>query len=505
MSYSQLKSGSDIRGFAARGFEEEPTFLSNEKVEKIAVAFALLLHRKTEKAVTEIKISIGHDSRISANRIKNSLLKALTGVGVNVVDCELSSTPAMFMSVIDLGCDGAIQITASHHPWEKNGLKFFTPNGGVEGSDITEILNIAQNLNNKNFSLDSGKIQIVDYMSMYAQSLCEIIKKGVNSKNYDKPLDGFKIIVDAGNGVGGFYAQKVLEPLGADVSGSQFLNPDGMFPHHIPNPENPKAMESVVKATVESNADLGIIFDTDVDRAGCVDKNGKEINRNNLVALAAAIALEGTQGGYIVTDSVTSDGIPEFIRSLGGEHYRYKRGYRNVINKQIELNNQGCFCPLAIETSGHAAFKENYYLDDGAYLITKIIIYMAKNGGIKAIQKILDNLKQPAESIEIRFKILDDDFKAYGNQVLKEMVEYFKGKSGWEIAKDNRDGIRISADENNGDGWFLLRLSVHDPVMPFNVESNSVGGVNKMMKEFYGFAKTQKKVDITPLENILKY
>lgn len=503
MSYSSLKSGTDIRGFAADGFENEPLFLSDEKVENIAVGFLSFLCEKTGKKESEITLSVGHDSRVSAQRIKSALLRAFTSKGAKVFDCALASTPAMFMAVLFLKCDGSVQITASHHPWERNGLKFFTPEGGLEGSDISKILSFAENLKDEAYSMCAEKITSVDFMSKYAESLCDMIKKGVNAKNYDKPLEGFKILVDAGNGVGGFYAEKVLKPLGADTTGSQFLNPDGMFPNHIPNPENAEAMESVTKATVENKADLGIIFDTDVDRAGCVGNDGNEINRNNLVALASVLALEGRGEGVIVTDSVTSDGIPVFIRSLGGEHYRFKRGYRNVINKQIELNRQGRYCPLAIETSGHAAFKENYYLDDGAYLITKIIIYMAKNGA-DSIKNVISSLRQPVESEELRFKITCDDFKAYGNRVLDDLAAYFENKQGWTIADDNRDGIRISADENNGNGWILLRLSVHDPVMPFNAESNAEGGVRKMLEQVYELLKNCEKLDISPIEKFLK-
>ncbi len=503
MSYLSLKSGTDIRGFAADGFENEPLFLSDEKVEKIAVAFLKFLCDKTGKKENEIKVCVGHDSRVSSGRIKSALLRAFSSKGAEIFDCALASTPAMFMAVLSLKCDGSVQITASHHPWERNGLKFFTPEGGLEGSDISTILTYAENEKDEVFAVNQEKITPVDFMSEYAGNLREMIKKGVNAENYEKPLDGFKIVVDAGNGVGGFYAENVLKPLGADITGSQFLDPNGMFPNHIPNPENAEAMESVTNATVNNNADLGIIFDTDVDRAGCVGNDGNEINRNNLVALASVLALEGRGEGVIVTDSVTSDGIPEFIRSLGGEHYRYKRGYRNVINKQIELNKQGKFCPLAIETSGHAAFKENYYLDDGAYLVTKIVIYMAKNGA-DSIKKIIESLRQPKESKELRFNITCDDFKAYGNKVLHELTEYFCNKQGWTIADDNRDGIRISADESHGDGWILLRLSVHDPVMPFNAESNREGGVKAMLEEFYAFVETKESLEIKSLKNFLK-
>jgi phosphomannomutase len=272
--------------------------------------------------------------------------------------------------------------------------------------------------------------------------------------------------------------------LGADISGSQFLEPDGMFPNHIPNPENKQAMASACEATVKSGADLGVIFDTDVDRAGCVDKSGLEINRNRLVALAAAIALEGNDGGTIVTDSVTSSGLTDFINNrLGGKHLRFKRGYKNVIDEAIRRNKNGENSPLAIETSGHAAFKENYFLDDGAYLVTKIIILAAKlRKEGKDISSVISSLREPVEAEEIRLNILCEGFKEYGQNVIKELTVYAEKTDGWLLADDNYEGVKVSFDKENGNGWFLLRLSVHDPVMPLNIESDEKGG-NKIIIE----------------------
>lgn len=503
MSLMGFKSGTDIRGYGAEDYSNEKLYLSNETVSKIAVAFADWLCKRNGKEYKDLTVSVGRDSRVSGPRIVGAVADTLSALGVTVKNCSLASTPAMFMSTLDLKCDGAVQITASHHPWERNGLKFFTPDGGLEGSDIAELLTNAENIDISKLNPDTSKISEVDYMSDYAARLREMIKKGVNAENYDKPLDGFKIIVDAGNGVGGFYAEDVLKPLGADIEGSQFLDPDGMFPNHIPNPENPTAMESICSAVTNSKADLGIIFDTDVDRAGCVDRDGEEINRNRLVALASYIAMEGHDSGVIVTDSVTSDGLKTYIESIGGEHYRYKRGYRNVINKQIELNNNGIFCPLAIETSGHAAFKENYYLDDGAYLMTKIVILLARDKTGNAIQNILTPLREPEEAKELRFAIKCEDFKSYGEDVIAKLEKHYSGRNGWTIADDNREGMRISADKENGDGWLLLRLSVHDPIMPLNIESNTVGGVMQIAKDFYEFIKTFDMLDITPIEKFI--
>lgn len=503
MNFKGFKSGTDIRGYGAEQFESEALYLSNDFVGAVAESFAKWLGKRTQKNINNLSVSIGRDSRVSGPRIMSAAIAALTANGVSVYNCNLASTPAMFMSTLDLGCDGAIQITASHHPWERNGLKFFTPDGGLDGENIAELLEEAEKIYGKTYRAEPTLCVDNNYMKTYCSHLREMIKKGVNAENYNKPLAGFKIIVDAGNGVGGFYATDVLEPLGADIEGSQFLNPDGMFPNHIPNPENAEAMDSVSKATVKSHADLGIIFDTDVDRAGCVESNGEEINRNRLVALAAYIALEGHDGGVIVTDSVTSDGLKEYIESIGGEHYRFKRGYRNVINKQIELNNSGKFCPLAMETSGHAAFKENYYLDDGAYLMTKIVILLARDKTGNAISNILAPLKLPVEATELRFSIKCGDFKAYGENVIDKLEKYYASKDGWTIADDNREGMRVSADVNHGNGWLLLRLSVHDPVMPFNMESNEKGGVKEIAKSFYEFIKQFEKLDITPIEKFL--
>ena len=494
MDYSRFKSGSDIRGYAL-GDETNPLFMDDVMVMRCAFAFADWLRRKTEKE--NICISVGHDSRLSAERIKNAVTKALCSNGVKVTDCGLCSTPAMFMTTVELGCDGAIQITASHHPKDRNGLKFFTRNGGLDGKDIADILTKAGETENPVGILD-GECVSFNFMKRYSEILREMIINGVNRKNdREHPLKGMKIVVDAGNGVGGFYAADVLAPLGADVSGSVYLEPDGNFPNHAPNPENAQAMECVSEATKQADADFGVIFDTDVDRAACVGKGGFEINRNRLVALASKIALDSCKGGTIVTDSVTSDGLAEFIKANGGVHLRFKRGYRNVINKQIELCENGVSCPLAMETSGHAAFAENYFLDDGAYLITKLIIEaatLAENG--KSLESLIAGLREPVEEKELRFRILCDDFRPEGEKIIALFEKEAYSHVGWNVRDDNHEGIRINAGKENGNGWFLLRLSVHDPIIVLNSESDENGGVLTMAKDILKVISTAENIDV---------
>ena len=235
--WSALKSGTDIRGVASEGAGYDVN-LTDETVTAITDAFVLWLCKKTGKTAPELNISVGRDSRISGPRIAGAVKTALLRSGADVTDCDMCSTPAMFMTTVDLGCDGAVQITASHHPYYRNGLKFFTREGGLEGDDITAILETAQN-GRRPEPAARGTITETDYMTYYAGDLRERIKAEINSKeDYHHPLKGFKIVVDAGNGAGGFYAADVLEALGANVRGSQFLEPDGMFPNHIPNPED---------------------------------------------------------------------------------------------------------------------------------------------------------------------------------------------------------------------------------------------------------------------------
>ncbi len=505
MKLMHLKSGTDVRGVAVETEKHPEIQLTDEAVKFISVAFITFLSEKTGKAYEDLTVSVGHDSRISAKRIKTAVISAVGGMGVNILDCSYCSTPAMFMTTVTKGCDGAIQITASHHPFDRNGLKFFTRDGGLSGEELKSILEVAET-EPCVVAEKIGQVTDVDYISEYAEILRNMIKQGVSAENYEKPLSGFKIAVDAGNGVGGFYASRVLEPLGADVSASRFLEPDGMFPNHIPNPENKVAMEFIRNATVENGCDLGVIFDTDVDRASCVDEKGEEINRNAIVALAAVIALEGNEGGSIVTDSVTSDGLREFIEdTLGGKHIRFKRGYKNVIDEAVRRTEAGENTPLAIETSGHAAFKENYYLDDGAYLVTKIIIKAAVlRKENKKIGDCIASLRKPLEEKELRFNITESNFREIGESLIESVKKMAQESAEMFLAPDNYEGVRVSFRDEKRNGWFLLRLSVHDPVMPFNAESDTPGGCREICRTFLELVKNVKGIDFTPATEFIK-
>lgn len=493
---TKLQNGSDIRGIALPGVEGEEVNLDNYDAIAIAEAFVYWLALKLNKSEYDLNICLGCDSRLSGESLKKDLMRGICMMGSHCTDAGLASTPAMFMSTVMpvYEFDGAIMITASHLPWNRNGFKFFTAEGGLEKEDIAAILKRASTIHP---IAEHYECEETNLMEMYAAHLRSLISRKVKGT-----LDGMKIAVDAGNGVGGFFATQVLAPLGADISASQFLEPDGHFPNHIPNPENPAAMESICRRVKETGADLGIIFDTDVDRSAAVTDQGQPISRNAIVALAAALEAEDHPGGTVVTDSITSTQLRYFLENaLGLKHYRYRRGYRNVINKAIELKEQGEDAFLAIETSGHAAYSDNYYLDDGAHLACLVVAAAAKlKKEGKGIQYLIRELQEPVESQEYRFALDSENFLQLGTDILEGMKDWISHTDGLSPVEPNHEGIRVNFALGDAKGWFLLRKSLHDPVLPLNVESDSEGGIATVLPLLKEYLSQFDGIDLSVLD-----
>ncbi|MEM6518257.1 MAG: phosphomannomutase/phosphoglucomutase [Cyanobacteria bacterium P01_C01_bin.70] len=503
VDWAALQNGSDIRGVALAGVADEPVNLTPAVAKTLGQAFVTWLGLQVQKSIADCTIAIGRDSRLSGPALMTAVIEGMASLGATVYDVGMASTPAMFMSTVlpEFRCDGAIMLTASHLPFNRNGLKFFTRQGGLGKPDIKQVLNLAAE-GAFEAGAEVGTIAQQDLISAYAAELVRQIRQAVNHPDrYNEPLQGLKIVVDAGNGAGGFYADKVLQPLGADTTGSQFLEPDGTFPNHVPNPENGEAMAAICQAVVEHQADFGIIFDTDVDRGAAVDHQGRELNRNRLIALIAAIVLREHPGSAIVTDSITSDGLTQFIEgALGGLHHRFRRGYKNVINEAVRLNETGQAAWLAIETSGHAAMKENYFLDDGAYLVSKLLAELAKARlNDQRLTDLISSLQEPADSQEFRLKIQASDFKAHGNAVIEQLQAFVETQPDWTIVPKNHEGVRVACSAATENGWFLLRLSLHDPVLPLNIESNVAGGVEAIATRLKTFLATIADLDLAAL------
>ncbi|KAL5760995.1 hypothetical protein ACOSQ2_019833 [Xanthoceras sorbifolium] len=542
----RLQNGSDVRGVALEGERGRTVDLTPPAVEAIAESFGEWVKNSLEKdrggPVDEdvIRVSLGKDPRISGPSLSVAVFAGLSRAGCLVFDMGLATTPACFMSTVlpPFAYDASIMMTASHLPYTRNGLKFFTKKGGLTSPEVEEVCDRAArkyaNRLAKVSTLLTTPPRRVDFMSAYAKHLREIIKERVNHPlHYDTPLQGFQIIVNAGNGSGGFFTWDVLDKLGADTFGSLHLKPDGMFPNHIPNPEDKNAMALTRAAVLENKADLGIVFDTDVDRSGVVDKSGNPINGDKLIALMSAIVLREHPGATIVTDARTSMALTKFMTDRGGNHCLYRVGYRNVIDKGVHLNEDGIEAHLMMETSGHGALKENYFLDDGAYMVVKIIIEMVRMklaGSDEGIGSLIKDLEEPLESVELRMNIISEPrhAKEKGSEAIEAFRQYLEeGRlHGWELDAcgdcwvsegclvDSNDSpaaidarmyrAKVSDEKHGQYGWIHIRQSIHNPNIAVNVQSTVPGGclsITRVLRDKFLLASGMDKVlDISQIE-----
>ncbi|XP_021807622.1 uncharacterized protein LOC110751458 [Prunus avium] len=545
----RLQNGSDVRGVALEGEKGRAVDLTPPAVEAIAESFGEWVINGLEKErghpVENVGVSLGRDPRISGASLSVAVFSGLARAGCLVFDMGLATTPACFMSTIlpPFAYDASIMMTASHLPYTRNGLKFFTKKGGLSSPDVEDICDKAARKYANRLTKVSILLNIplsrVDFMSTYAKHLRDIIKERVNHPlHYETPLQGFQIIVNAGNGSGGFFTWDVLDKLGADTFGSLHLKPDGMFPNHIPNPEDKTAMAVTRAAVLENSADLGIVFDTDVDRSGVVDNKGNPINGDKLIALISAIVLREHPGTTIVTDARTSMALTRFITNRGGHHCLYRVGYRNVIDKGVQLNKEGIETHLMMETSGHGALKENHFLDDGAYMVVKIIIEMVRMklaGSDEGVGDIIKDLEEPAESIELRINVVSEP--RYAKEKAIEAIETFReyveeGRlEGWELDScgdcwvsegclvDSSDTsaaavdarmyrAKVSDEEHGQHGWVHIRQSIHNPNIAVNMQSSVPGCCQTMTRvlldKFIIANGMDKSLDISQIEKYAK-
>ena len=459
-----------------------------------------------------LSVGIGRDSRESGIELTKWLAGGLEAVGVTAYDVGLCTTPAMYLSCITdrESCitgsqksqpfSGAISVTASHLPSQWNGFKFFTPdkpsNIGEEGIEM--IVNCCalekfETLVPTASDFD-GRLPM-SFLPIYSEFLKKTVRdlvkrsdlieqsegqKGCAEDYFQQyPLTGLKVCVNAGNGAGGFLAATLRE-LGADTSSSLHLDPDGTFPNHIANPEDKKAIQCTADAVTIGNADIGICLDTDADRVGLVEYSGdvnkpaKLLNRNNLIALVSKVALRGnlTPGnpGVIVTDSATSNGLSQFIEMLGGRHVRYKKGYRYVIEMGRSIEE----CVAAVECSGHGAWRDNGWVDDGCYTAVKLLAELSlmrleqriKNSQNNVASEIapqknvlcqlsdlLVGLTEPEESVELRFRVTGgpaqmNDVTVRALNVLRAIAEHSQNPE-----KYSRDNSQNSDTRNHSENF----------------------------------------------------
>ena len=484
----KLRSGSEIRGPEQQ--------LTDERAEKLGYAFACWLAERRGRTPDALVLAVGRDPRPSSGRIKGALTRGITAADSDVLDCGLCPAPALFKAVQpDCGnADGAVMVTASTADPALNGLRFMTADGGLKGPDVDQIL-----LRARDAEVPERLVARHDADGLYYGGLRSAAARCLEDDAL-KPLLGMRVVVDARSSVGQGYVH-FLDSLGVETEGS--LRPLEGEAGIAGSPDDPRAIDAVARAVKAARADMGVLFNADGSRAAIVDGGGRLIAQNRLIALAAAMLLDKTPGATIVTDSVTSSGLSAFIAEWGGIHYRFKRGYRSVIDEAIRLNAEGIDCPLAIETSGHAAFRDNGFVDDGIYLATRVICEALnrKREG-QSVFSLIDDLKEPVESVEIRLPVLDpEDPSAASQEVVETLLSYTLDDPSWQIAQDNREGVRIifNLDGDVNNAWFQLRMSVHDPVMVLNAESDVPGGVKRILGALYALIQDSQSLDLEKL------
>ena len=491
--WSKFRSGSEIRGPEA--------LLTDARVEKLGYAFACFLARREGKTPDALRLAVGRDGRPSGERIMAAVIRGITAADSDVLDCGQCPAPAVMrtLSSAPEPVDGAVMVTAGAANPGLNGFRFAAVQGGLKDEEVAAVLALAAES-----EVPERLVVRHDAQTAYFENLRAVAARCLEDDAL-KPLLGMRVVVDARNAVGRAYAG-FLDALGVETEGSP-RTPEG-GEDAVAALEDPAAVDEIARAVPACRADMGVLFSADGSRAAIVDCDGRAVSGNRLIALVAAMLLDARPGATFVTDSVTSSGLSSFIAEWGGVHYRFKRGYRNVIDEAVRLNDEGIDCPLAIETSGHAAFRENGFIDDGMYLATRLIceaLNRKREGEV--LFSLIDDLKEPVESVEIRLPILDEeDPSAASQEVVEALLSHTLEDPLWQVAPDSREGVRINfnldGDVNNA--WFQLRMSVHDPMMALNAESDVPGGVRRILAQLYELLRGTELVDLAPMREAME-
>jgi len=504
-------SGDDVRGIVP-----SPTHpLPANPLPPAAALWIGRAFRSWLRCDPSMGVAVGRDPRVSSPRIA-----AAFRAGCGGRDAGLSTTPSVLEWLLQEGNGGAgaAMVTASHLPGEWNGIKLFSggKGRGLNRTEVAEVMALAVQLAReaREGTAEGGAFgegdALDNFMGPYVEKLRSTVRREARDSS-DRPLEGMRICVNAGNGAGGFFATDVLAALGADVHDSIYLDPDGTFPHHPANPEDQAHVDATILA-MANGAEVGVMLDTDVDRCGLVDGTSTRpapVNKNRLVALCATIALDGKATGTVVTDSVTSRQVTQYIDGeLGGTHDRYKMGYRNVIDRAA-ANPQAV---LAIETSGHSAWADNRYVDDGCYTAAKILGRLAWERRVRQrptmgpLDLLGGKLGEPQESIKVRMTIRG------GLRAVPRAARVVEGAlrrrcaadDDWRMEAVNHDGLRCAVElpEGAGTGWLIVRSSLHEPIVSVQTEADAVGGTavicGKMLDEMRGECE-EAGIDMGPL------
>lgn len=432
----------DIRGVAGKE-------LTEEIVELVGKALAVYMRRKKKYNC----MAVGRDGRLTSKGFANALIDGLTSAGVNVIDIGETSTGVTYYSLFSLPVDGAIMITGSHNPKEYNGLKIGVGKSTIHGEEIQKIKGIMEK---GVFPVAKKPVTItrMDIMPRYRKRIARDVK--LKRK--------LKVVVDAGNGVGGKVGVELFRMMGCEVI-ELYCDVDGNFPNHHPDPTLPETLKKLVSTVKRTKADLGIGFDGDADRIGAVDDQGNFLPGDMLLLLFARHILKEEPGATVVGEVKCSRTMYEDIAKNGGNPIMWRAGHSLI--KECMVNNNAA---IGGEMSGHIFFKHRWYgFDCAIYAAARLMEIVAASR--KPFHKHLESLPKTFATDEIRLETTDKKkFK------IVEKATAFFIKEGYDV--NTIDGARIEFP----DGWGLLRVSNTSPMIVMRCEAESKKRLKEIQK-----------------------
>ncbi|MCD6133545.1 MAG: phosphomannomutase/phosphoglucomutase [Deltaproteobacteria bacterium] len=444
----------DIRGTVDKEINEHFAFV-------LGKIFSAYIRKKTDKR--EITVSVGYDARLSSRSLTQSLIKGFNTQGVKVINVGLVPTPLLYFSLFKLPVDGGIMVTASHNPPRYNGFKLCLNKTTLYGQEIQEIKELMKRDKNRYLKQITPVYKEYDIIKDYKAYILN--QFGYLREYHDKP----KLVLDAGNGCGGLVAYPLIKDLGFEIEGL-YIEPDGNFPNHHPDPTKEENLRDMKKVVKEKNYDLGIGFDGDADRVGVVLKDGRTMLGDRLMLLFSEYILkEKVKNPIIIADVKCSDILFERVRELGGKPIMWKTGHSLIKEKLYEED-----AVFAGEMSGHYFFNDRYFgYDDAIYGALRLLEIITKNN--LNLSEWMDSLPRVSSTPEIRMECPEERKK----EIVFKICDYFKQKGEEYKIKEivTIDGIRFKTE----DGWVLVRASNTQPELVLRFEAKDEGYLKKML------------------------
>lgn len=428
----------DIRGVVGRD-------LNHETVYQLARAIGTYFRRNGAK-----KVSLGRDARASSPEFRDLMVKGLTESGCDCIDAGMIPTPVLYFTLFNWEVDGGVMITGSHNPADNNGFKICLGKTSIYGEQIQEIRKIAES---GDFISDgSGIYEEREILKSYREYLLSNVKLG-NRR--------LKVVVDGGNGMGGFVAAPIYKDLGCDVV-ELFCEPDSNFPNHHPDPTVIENMRFAVEAVAQHNADLAIAFDGDGDRIGVVDEKGNIIWGDQLMIIFSRAILRERPGATFISEVKCSQTLFDDIKKHGGNAIMWKVGHSLIKAKMKETG-----AAMAGEMSGHIFFADRYFgYDDAIYAGARLLEILSNSE--QPLSHFIADVPKTVYTPEVRIECPEE--KKF--EIVKALTEEFK-KTHEVITVD---GARIIFPN----GWGLVRASNTQPVLVLRFEADNQENLEKI-------------------------